>query len=60
MFRGVAVLSDTKNFRNHQGHGMIHDLENVGATELLFLTVEFLDSENPPLEPKRENSASQD
>jgi hypothetical protein len=37
---------------------MIHDLENVGATELLFLTVEFLDSENPPLEPKRENSAS--
>ncbi|HXM02514.1 MAG TPA: hypothetical protein VN939_07925 [Chthoniobacterales bacterium] len=29
---------------------MIHDLENVGATELLFLTVEFLDSENPPLE----------
>jgi hypothetical protein len=28
---------------------MIHDLENVGTTELLFITVEFLDSENTPL-----------
>jgi hypothetical protein len=29
---------------------MMHDLENVGTTELLFVTAEFLDSENPPLE----------
>ena len=28
----------------------MHDLENVGTTEPLFVTVEFLDSENPPLE----------
>jgi hypothetical protein len=26
---------------------MIHDLENVGGSELLFVTVEFLDSDNP-------------
>ncbi len=29
---------------------MTHDLENVGTTELLFITVEFLDSENSPLQ----------
>jgi hypothetical protein len=28
---------------------MIHDLENVGETDLLFTTVEFLDSPNAPL-----------
>jgi beta-alanine degradation protein BauB len=28
---------------------MIHDLENMGETELVFTTVEFLDSENAPL-----------
>jgi quercetin dioxygenase-like cupin family protein len=27
----------------------VHDLENVGDTELVFTTVEFLDSANPPL-----------
>jgi hypothetical protein len=27
----------------------IHDLKNVGATELVFTTVEFLQSANPPL-----------
>jgi hypothetical protein len=28
---------------------MMHDLENIGDTELAFTTVEFLDSANPPL-----------
>jgi len=28
---------------------MTHDLENVGTKDLLFITVEFLDSENSPL-----------
>jgi beta-alanine degradation protein BauB len=40
---------DTKNLRYAKGEGMTHDLENVGTTELLFITVEFLDSENSPL-----------
>jgi len=26
-----------------------HDPENIGATELIFLTVEFLDGHNKPL-----------
>jgi hypothetical protein len=29
---------------------MVHDLENIGHTELVFTTVEFLDSANAPLE----------
>jgi hypothetical protein len=41
---------DTKSFRYHRGQSMMHDLENVGTTELFFVTVEFLGSENPPLE----------
>jgi beta-alanine degradation protein BauB len=40
---------DTKNLRYAKGEGMTHDLENVGTTELLLITVEFLDSENSPL-----------
>jgi mannose-6-phosphate isomerase-like protein (cupin superfamily) len=31
------------------GEFMIHDLENVGSTELAFVTVEYLESANPPL-----------
>ncbi|MGU3468123.1 hypothetical protein ACLBXO_25055 [Methylobacterium sp. C33D] len=31
------------------GESMTHDLANIGATELIFTTVEFLDSANPPL-----------
>jgi hypothetical protein len=27
----------------------VHDLENVGDSELIFCTVEFLDSANKPL-----------
>ena len=48
---------DTKHLQYGKGEGMIHDLENVGDTELLFVTVEFLDSDNPPLEltPEKPN-----
>ncbi len=28
---------------------MVHAVENIGTTDLLFTTVEFLDSANPPL-----------
>jgi hypothetical protein len=38
---------------------MMHDLENVGTTELLFVTVEFLDNENPPLELVADELANQ-
>jgi hypothetical protein len=29
---------------------MIHDLENIGDTDMVFTTVEFLDSANAPLD----------
>lgn len=32
------------------GQSMTHDLANIGDTELVFTTVEFLDGANPPLD----------
>ena len=47
----VSYLSgDTQHHRYGLGEFMIHDLENIGETELVFTTVEFLDSANAPLE----------
>jgi quercetin dioxygenase-like cupin family protein len=43
------VAGDTRHHRYGPGEFMIHDLENIGQTELVFATVEFLDSANPPL-----------
>lgn len=40
---------DTKHHTFPAGAFMIHDLENIGASELTFTTVEFLDSANAPL-----------
>src|SRR5271168_3383914 len=40
---------DLKQLTFKGGEFMIHDLENVGDTELLFTTVEFVDSANAPL-----------
>ena len=31
------------------GEYLLHSVENIGDTELLFTTVEFLHSANPPL-----------
>lgn len=31
------------------GESMTHDLANIGETDLIFTTVEFLDSANDPL-----------
>ena len=46
----VSYLSgDTQHHRYGLGEFMIHDLENIGETELVFTTVEFLDSANAPL-----------
>lgn len=41
---------DTKHFTYKKDERMTHSLENIGTTDLIFTTVEFLDSENPPLE----------
>ncbi len=40
---------DTQHHHYEAGEFMIHDLENIGDTELVFTTVEFLDSINAPL-----------
>ena len=40
---------DTRHMNFGAGQSMIHDLENIGDTELVFTTVEFLHSANTPL-----------
>lgn len=40
---------ETKHFTFPAGTFFIHSVENIGETELLFTTVEFKDSANPPL-----------
>ena len=50
--RVVEVTYEAGDTRHHQfgaGEFMMHDLTNIGNTELVFTTVEFLDSDNPPL-----------
>ena len=42
-------LGSTKNYRIEKGGTFMHDLENIGDTVLGYITVEFLDSANPPL-----------
>lgn len=39
----------TKHFEFGKGEYMIHDLQNVGETDLQFVTVEHLNSPNTPL-----------
>ncbi|PKA39513.1 hypothetical protein CWR43_32595 [Rhizobium sullae] len=43
------VVGDTKHFTFGKDEFMAHDLENIGHTELVFTTVEFLNSANEPL-----------
>ena len=40
---------DTRHLTYGDGEHLIHCVANVGTTDLLFTTVEFLDSANPPL-----------
>jgi hypothetical protein len=42
-------VGETQHLRFDKGEFMVHDLENIGDTDLVFTTVEFLDSANPPL-----------
>jgi beta-alanine degradation protein BauB len=39
----------TKHFRFGPGEYMLHSVENIGNKDLLFTTVEFLNSDNAPL-----------
>ena len=43
------AIRDTKHFEFGPGEYMIHDLENIGNTDLIFTTVELKNSANPPL-----------
>jgi hypothetical protein len=49
----VVVTTYTAGQTQHYAYGQdeqkIHDLENIGDTELIFTTVEFLHSANPAL-----------
>ena len=40
---------ETKHFYYGPGESMLHSVENIGDTELVFTTVEFLDGTNPAL-----------
>jgi anti-sigma factor ChrR (cupin superfamily) len=40
---------DTKHLHYGLGEYLLHSVENIGDTELLFTTVEFKQSPNPPL-----------
>lgn len=43
------VSGDTRHLEFGPGESMMHDLENIGETVLVFATVEFKTSGNPPL-----------
>jgi hypothetical protein len=43
------TTGETRHETHAKGHFKVHDLENIGSTELIFTTVEFLDSANAPL-----------
>lgn len=40
---------ETRHFHFAKGEYLLHDIENIGDAELVFSTVEFLESANPPL-----------
>jgi hypothetical protein len=40
---------ETRHFTFGEGEFFVHSVENIGDTDLLFTTVEFLDGANPPL-----------
>jgi quercetin dioxygenase-like cupin family protein len=43
------AAGETRHETHPAGHFKVHDLENIGDTDLIFTTVEFLDSANKPL-----------
>jgi quercetin dioxygenase-like cupin family protein len=45
----VYTAGQTQHSVYERGDAKVHDLENIGDTELVFTTVEFLDSANTPM-----------
>lgn len=45
----LHYVGETKHFNYGEGDQMVHSVENIGDTELIFATVEFLDGPNAPL-----------
>jgi hypothetical protein len=43
------AAGETRHETYAPGEFKVHDLENIGESDLLFATVEFLDSPNAPL-----------
>ena len=41
---------ETRHFVHGKDDFFVHGIKNVGDTELVFVTVEFLDSANPPID----------
>ncbi len=48
-YEKTYAAGETQHAAYAAGESKIHDLENIGDTDLVFSTVEFLDSRNPPL-----------
>jgi hypothetical protein len=40
---------ETRHFQHGLGEYFVHAVENVGDTDLIFVTVEFLQGDNPPI-----------
>lgn len=47
--RARYAAGETRHLAFGSGESMIHDLQNVGSTDLVFITVEHLESANAPL-----------
>jgi hypothetical protein len=43
------TAGETRHEQHAAGNYKVHDLENIGDAEMIFTTVEFLDSANKPL-----------
>jgi len=43
------AAGETRHEAYKPGEYKVHDLENIGDTDLIFMTVEFLDSPNQPM-----------
>lgn len=43
------AAGETRHETYRPGEYKVHDLENIGDTDLIFVTVEFLDSPNKPM-----------
>lgn len=44
------AVGETRHFHFGPGEYLLHDIENIGETELIFTTVEHLDSDNAALQ----------